>query len=123
MARVLVADPSMLWYDELKIISYYSEADLETRILQHASQAFNGYFVLPFKLTIPYNGASAKPDLAFVRNDYSDWIVVEVELGGHSDAHIKSQVEIFSKGTYDARKIATYFRGHNPAIDENQVRN
>lgn len=123
MARVLVVEPNMIWYDELKIVSYYSEGEIEDRIVQHAGQAFNGYFVLPFKLTISYNGDSAKPDLAFIRKDYKDWIVVEVELASHDDAHVKSQVEVFANGSYDAKKIAKYFKGKNNDIDEDLVRN
>jgi hypothetical protein len=111
MARILIADQGR-WYDELRSVAYYSEADIERWILQHAKSLFPYHFVLPFKLKVvsKKTGDKKKPDLALIRRDFSAWTVVEVELGHHEISHVLDQTRVFADGEFRINEMAEYAR-------------
>jgi hypothetical protein len=117
MARVLVKKDDD-WYDQLASLNNYYEVEIEERVQRHSGKAFNGYHVMPFKIIIESSVGSAKPDLVFIREDYNDWLVVEVELYDHARAHPEMQVNVFKDAKYDHAKIVPYLLGKNAFLDK-----
>jgi len=112
MARILnIVDAR--WYDELKAVSYYGETELEKRILQHARELFPHHYVFPFKKDVHGSGETTpkRPDLCLIRRDLSSWVIVEVEIEGHSLKHVLDQTRVFLAGDYNAPEVAEYVRG------------
>jgi hypothetical protein len=111
VSRILIPSAAK-WYDELKAVSYYGEADLERHILQHVKSLFPDDHVFPFKQTITSKSAvrGKKPDLAFIRKDFSAWGLIEVELSEHDLAHVFDQTEVFLDGEYNSGELAEYVK-------------
>jgi hypothetical protein len=120
MARVLVKKDDD-WYDQLASLSNYYEVEIEDRVLKHSNNAFRGYYVLPFKIIIESSVGSAKPDLVFVREDYRDWIIVEVELYDHAKTHPEMQVDVFKDAKYDHAKVVPYLLKQHLLLDKNKL--
>ncbi|MEY2480245.1 MAG: hypothetical protein QOI04_1172 [Verrucomicrobiota bacterium] len=110
MARVLV--PTDGWYDELRAVAYYGEAELERYIRQHVRAFFTDYYVFPFKKDVVSRSTSAtkKPDLAMIRRDFAAWGVIEVEVGEHDISHVLDQTAVFLEGDYNAPEMAGYIK-------------
>ncbi len=100
------------WYDELKAVAYYGETELERWIHQHAKSLFPHHHVIPFKKTVASKrtAETKTPDLALIRDDFSAWVVVEVELERHALNHVLDQTRVFLDGDYNLPEIAQYVR-------------
>lgn len=100
------------WYDELRAVAYYRETDLERWILQHAVSLFPHHYVIPFKKTVTSRDTAEnrKPDLALIRKDFDDWVVVEVELEQHALDHVLDQTRVFLDGDYNLFEMIRYVR-------------
>jgi hypothetical protein len=100
------------WHDELKAVAYYSEADLEKTVQQHAESLFPDHYVIPFKKDVASKSTAVvkRPDLALIRFDFSAWAVVEVELEGHTLNHVLEQTRVFRDGDYNLPAMAEYMR-------------
>src|ERR1035438_4805539 len=111
MARILTPTDGR-WYDELKAVAYYGETELETWIHQHAKSLFPYHYVIPFKKEVASKttAKTKKPDLALIRNDFSAWVMVEVELEDHQLDHVLKQTRVFLDGDYNLPEIAQYVR-------------
>jgi hypothetical protein len=111
MARILNPGDGR-WYDELKAVAYYGETELERWIHQHAKSVFPHHYVIPFKkdVTCKSTPETKRPDLALIRFDFSGWVIVEVELGGHTLDHVLEQTRVFLDGSYNLAEIAQYVR-------------
>lgn len=109
MARILIPAYDS-WYDELRAVSYYSEADLERWIHQHAKLLFPYHYVCPFKKDVVsmINADTKRPDLMLIRHDFSAWVIVEVEVEEHALNHVLDQIQVFQKGDYNAIEVAEY---------------
>ena len=105
MSRILVEGE---WYDELSSVSYYYESQFENILMSHVKTVFPEYYTLPFKKRVTDGYDTRKPDLAFIRKDYKEWWVVEVELANHNFNHVDSQVRVFRGGIYDS-DVVQYF--------------
>ncbi|HMJ69648.1 MAG TPA: hypothetical protein VK508_12160 [Cyclobacteriaceae bacterium] len=109
MARLLFPsdDP---WFDELKIISSYSESELEKMILSHVDTVFPNYVTIPFKkvLNIPSVKKGKAPDLAIISRDYKEWWIIEVETDEDDLVHVKSQLQVFTSYDYNNYEVAKY---------------
>lgn len=109
MARLLIPadDP---WFDELRIISSYSEAELEKMILAHVDTVFPQYITIPFKkvLNIPSVKKGKAPDLAIISKSYDEWWIIEVETDEDDLNHVKAQIQVFSNYDYNSIEIAKY---------------
>jgi hypothetical protein len=112
MAKILLPLDDSSWYDELKVVSSYYETELENTILSHVETVFPNYVAIPYKRDIYAPGVAQgrAPDLALINKDYSDWWIIEVELGEHDLKHVLSQVEVFSNGNYNAFEVAKYIK-------------
>jgi hypothetical protein len=114
MSRILINEShSAFWFERLSVISYYNESEFEIRILKQASFLFKEYFVIPFKKQIKHLSAPSKvtkPDLAFIKRDYSQWMLVEVELDSHEDSHVLSQVDVMLNADFNSTEILTYIK-------------
>jgi len=111
MARILIAGDGR-WYDELKVVGYYTESEIERWILQHGKELFPHHFVFPFKKEIlsQAGSGSRRADLALIRRDFAAWTIVEVELEGHGLTHVLDQTKVFTEGKYNQPKVAEYLR-------------
>ncbi|MGC4059285.1 MAG: hypothetical protein QM743_14380 [Chitinophagaceae bacterium] len=109
MARLLFQhnDP---WFDELRVVSSYSEKDLERMILEHVDTVFPNYITIGFgkTLSVPTIPTGRRPDLAIVSKDYSEWWIVEVETFEDNYKHIRAQIEVFTLFDYNSFDIAQY---------------
>ena len=114
MARVLF-DGS--WFEPLSEGALY-ESEFEAQVLHYCRQIYTDYFLVPFKVLVSDDFSTAKADLAFVRKDYSNWWVVEVEMGHHSlRGHVIPQIETLARGDY-GKTHAEYLATQLPdAID------
>lgn len=111
MSKILVpAEQTGDWYEELSVVSSYSEGEYEDKIKQYSEAIFSEYHTIRFKQEVIKDGRKKKPDLALIALDYSAWWVVEVELNGHSVDHVIEQIEVFAEGKYNATTILKYIR-------------
>lgn len=111
MSRILTPADGR-WYDELKAVAYYNETELERWIHQHAKSLFPHHYVIPFKKEVASKrtAETRKPDLALIRDDFSAWVVVEVELERHKLNLVLDQTRVFLDGDYNLPEIAQYVR-------------
>lgn len=128
MARILSQNGSeehRTWYEQIEPTTIY-EKEFEDQILIHARSIYPQFYVVPFKKTLesanPDSGESAtvKPDLAFISKDYSEWWVVEVEMGYHDlEQHVIPQVQKLLYAEY-THGVAEYLVTKQPelAIDD-----
>lgn len=115
MAKVI--DYSDTWFQEVSPRSYYDEDDLETAVMQNLEIIFPEFTAVLFKkkLTDSVRGVKRIPDLAMIKKDYSEWYIIEVELGKHLKSHVLDQVEAFYNSAYD-NTHATYIHSKRPSI-------
>jgi hypothetical protein len=111
MSRILIAGDGR-WYDELKVVGYYTEPEVERWILQHGKELFPHHFTFPFKREVLDQSVSGsrRPDLALITRDFAAWTIVEIELEGHSLKHVLDQTQVFTEGNYNEPKVAEYLR-------------
>lgn len=98
-----IIDDNEVWFQEVSPRSYYNEGDLERTIIQNLETIFPEFKALPFKLKLldPGRNTKSAPDLAMVKTDYSEWYLIEVELGKHTIKHVVDQVTTFFNCSYD----------------------
>lgn len=112
MAKILIKPQhKAIWFERLSAISYYTETQFEERLVNQSSFLFKDHWVIPFKKLISHisdSSQTTKPDLAFIKKDYSSWILVEAELGGHDYGHVKKQVEVMSNPDYSPAEMIKY---------------
>jgi hypothetical protein len=99
-----VIDSNDVWYHEVAPRSYYLEEDLERSIIQNLQIIFPAYKAFLFKKTlIDATNPNQKnsPDLAMVKDDYSEWYIIEVELGKHQKSHVIEQLRTFYNCSYN----------------------
>lgn len=112
MAKILIKPQhKAFWFERLSAISYYTETQFEERLLNQSSYLFKDYWVIPFKKEISHLSDAkqkTKPDLVFIKKDYSTWILIEVELDNHNYEHVKSQVEVMKKPNFNAPDLVRY---------------
>ncbi len=117
MARLYVkCDES--WYDELNVISSYKESSVEKAILFHSKVVFPDYITIEFKQLITSHGLTSHcPDLALIKNDYSEWWLIEVELLKSDMEHMVSQVRTFTNAQINAFAIRDYMLKKGKEVD------
>ena len=122
MARVLTVIDST-WYEELSVVSYYSESQFEQKVLSHAEFVFPDYYVIKYKkvMQTSYKKTSI-PDLMMIRKNYEDWWIVEVEKAEHDIDHVLDQVEVFNNVELNAIEAAKYIANQSTDIDEDEVK-
>ncbi len=99
-----VIDNNDVWYHEVAPRSYYLEEDLERSIIQNLEIIFPAYKAFLFKKTLidaTNPNQKNKPDLAMVKDDYSEWYIIEVELGKHQKSHVVDQLRTFYNCNYN----------------------
>ena len=95
------------WFDELNSIAYYVERDYEKFINQYISEIFPDFITFGFKYAIASpDRKDRKPDMAFVKKDYSEWWLVEIELGSDDIKHVREQIEVFLNPEYNSVVLA-----------------
>jgi len=96
-----VIDHETIWYQELAPRDYYNENELERAVKLNIQTMFPEFKAFSFKqkLTHAGNGNKSAADLGMVKNDYSEWYVIEVELGKHSKDEVLEQIETFRNFT------------------------
>jgi len=117
-SRILVFDE---WFEEFAPGTYV-EDDLEKKIISAAAVVFPEYIMLPLRQTIEYEDERSQPDLCLIKNDYSDWYVIEVELDKKPfRGHTEMQIRVFSKGRYNATSITDYLFKKNNTLDKSKL--
>lgn len=99
MSKVL--DHDTVWFQELAPRDYYNENDLERTVKLYLETIFPDYKVFSFKQKLLNNktGKSSAADLGMIKNDYSEWYVIEVELGKHTKEEVIKQIHTFRNFT------------------------
>ena len=94
--------------EEFKISRITDEIEFQKIIVDKSDIFFKDYYVFQWDYLIrtPSYEQDVKPDLCFIKKDLSVWIVVEVELQGHSfNGHILPQIKKLEKGiNYNSKK-------------------
>lgn len=121
MSKILFPDQEK-WYDELNTVAYYSEKQFERSIRQYLCTIFPDFIGFSFSLTLTDGTNRNKPDLALIKKDYTEWWIVEVELGTDNFNHVKQQIQTFSRGDYNPYTLVPYIENkilkeHNFQID------
>lgn len=108
MARICV---NREWFEQVEP-STFSEETFEERVALHAPSVYPFFHVVPFKKPVlaPDNSEDrvthVAPDLAFIAKDYSEWWIVEVEMGYHSfTGHVKPQIEKLLAADYGIDEV------------------
>lgn len=109
MSKLLVTDTGS-WYDELSVISFYSEADFEGEILNHIGTIFPDYIGIPLKVPFTSSASSTPkvPDMLIIKRDFKEWWITEVELSHHTISHIIGQISVFYRPTFNAYTLSEY---------------
>ena len=116
MAKAI--DFNDVWYQEVTPRSYYIENDLERTVIQNLEIIFPQFHALLFKkkLINPVTTLGSVPDLAMVKRDYSEWYIIEVELGKHDKKHVVEQIEAFYNCGY-TDEHAVYIHSKRTDLD------
>lgn len=94
-----------------------AEAEFERLLVQNSEVILPDAVAIPFKKTVYSAEASARADLAMISTDYRYWVVVEVELEGHSlYNHVIPQVRTLRDAAYRADCVE-YFLRKRPNLD------
>lgn len=106
------------WYQEVAPRDFYKEIDLERVIMHNLSLIFPEYIPAMFKDELVHNvtGKKNDADLCMIKSDYSEWYVIEVELGKHSKTDVLTQIDTFRNCTYTA-KNAKYIYEKNKTLN------
>lgn len=109
-----VIDPTSRWYQEVSPRDFYNENDLERTIQLNLGSMFPEFRVFPFKQKLynPITKKNSAADLCLIKADYSEWYVIEVELGKHTFSEVEEQIHTFKNCTYD-KSNATYLCNEN----------
>jgi hypothetical protein len=121
MAKAI--DNSKTWYQEVSPRSYYIENDLERDVMHNLEIIFPQFAALLFKkpLLDSVTTLSKTPDLAMVKSDYSEWYIIEVELGKHHKSHVVEQIKAFYNCGYKDEHAA-YIYTQRPDLDIDQLK-
>lgn len=116
MAKAI--DFNNIWYQEVTPRSYYLENDLERAIILNLEIIFPQFKAMLFKMKLvdSVRVKNSIPDLAMVRADYSEWYIIEVELGKHSKSHVVDQIQSFYNCGYKDEH-ADYIFSQRPDLD------
>jgi len=116
MAKAI--DFNSVWYQEVTPRSYYLENDLERAIILNLEIIFPQFKAMLFKMKLvdSVRVKNSIPDLAMVKNDYSEWYIIEVELGKHSKSHVVDQIQSFYNCGYKDEH-ADYIFSQRPDLD------
>ena len=94
--------------EEFKISRISNEREFQKIIINKSDIFFKDYFVMDwdYKVKTPNYETDVRPDLCFVKKDFSIWIIVEVELQGHSfNDHVLPQIKKIESGIdYNSEK-------------------
>lgn len=122
MARVI--DNKSIWYQEVAPRSFYNEEDLERAIIHNLEIIFPQFKALPFKKSLFDSSRHKKnrPDLAMVKSDYTEWYIIEVELGKHSKDHVLDQIETFYNCSYLDEHAEYLFNQRSHDLDLNLLK-
>lgn len=117
-----VIDYNSTWYQEVAPRDFYKEDDLERDIMHNLQIIFPEFIPFPFKQKLFNNITKQKnaPDLAMVKNDYSEWYVIEVELGKHSKSEVIKQIDTFKNHTYNIENVNYIYRQYKK-FDKNKL--
>lgn len=119
-----VIDYNDIWYQEVAPRSYYDEDDLERAIIQNLEIIFPQFKALLFKKSL-HDAARNKnnaADLAMVKEDYSEWYIIEVELGKHNKDHVIDQVTTFYNCSYTDEHADYIFSKRSHDLDLPQLK-
>jgi len=121
IGRSKILDYENKWFDEIDPITFY-EKHFEKTFLSKLSEVYPDYIGVPFGPTIRYGDETSRPDLAMIKNDYSEWFVIEVEMGRHDwDGHVDKQVRVFTNGHYEKKHIAKKILEKNGDFDKAEL--
>ena len=122
MAKILIKPQhKAFWFERLSAVSYYSEAQFEERLLNQSSFLFKDHWVIPFKKQLSHTSdaeKTTKPDLLFIKKDYTEWILVEAELGSHQFPHVEKQLEVMSNPDFNNAEMLQYIKSKSGYIFE-----
>lgn len=106
------------WYQEVAPRDFYLEIDLERVIMHNLSLIFPEYIPAMFKddLIHKVTGKTNKADLCMIKSDYSEWYVIEVELGKHTKREVVNQIDTFRNCNYTAAN-ANYIYQKNKSLN------
>ncbi|MFT4224220.1 hypothetical protein [Dysgonomonas sp.] len=112
------------WYQEVAPRDFYLEIDLERIIMHNLSLIFPDFIPIVFKADIidSISNKKNRADLCLIKRDYSEWYVIEVELGKHSKTEVLSQIETFSNGIFDDSH-AKYIYNKNKRLNLSSLTN
>ena len=84
-------------------VYYDEEQQFRSIAKREMRKVLPNFFILDFSpFVLGDEGIRRRPDLVLVDRNYGMWVVVEVELEGHSLAHhVVAQVQAFVTGRYD----------------------
>lgn len=118
-----VIDYNDVWYHEVAPRSYYLEDELERTIIQNLEIIFPEYNAFLFKIPLQDKVRLQNniADLAMVKKDYSEWYVIEVELGKHAKSHVVDQIKSFYNCSY-TDDHAIYINKQRPDLDLNSLK-
>jgi hypothetical protein len=116
MAKVIRQD---VWYQEIYPTIFYSEEDLERSIIHNLELIFPQFIAIPFKkdLRDSVNNRTKRADLALIKNDCTEWFVIEVELGGHGITHVVEQIESFKNCNYNKEHAEYIYEKRKDKLD------
>lgn len=116
-------DPTDIWFREILPSSWMSEADLERSVQIYLEKHIHDYHILLCKMDIESSSTrrTNRPDLVFIKKDYSKWFVVEVELSTHRFTHVREQVETFASGNYGDEHVKYLFSRYSDRLVEEDL--
>lgn len=108
---------------ELEPNDHFNESQMEHQLSSCLGDIYKDYTVIPFTKAVEHstNKTARKPDLAIIKNDFTQWFIVEVELAGHSSKHVEAQIETFCNGLYDSTH-ADYMATKNKVLPAGELR-
>jgi len=109
MAQVLVTSENV-WYQGIASLKNIYEKNLEHRVVKFSKEIFVGYYsfqsAFTFKSRVSTDTSAS--DMLLIAEDFSQWVIVELELMGKPLGHTKKQLTVFSDPTFEVDALVKH---------------
>lgn len=118
-----VIDHQAEWFQEVAPRAFYNENDLERVVMLNLHLIFPEYIAVIFKddLINRITGKTNRADLCMIKSDYSEWYVIEVELGKHTKKEVVNQIDTFRNCNYTVENADYIYKKNKTAFNKTKL--
>jgi hypothetical protein len=101
---------------------HLKEAVFESTLHLHAGRLFPRWFLFRWDPLLESPFGKVKPDQVLIKDDYSLWYVIEVELASHHESHYRPQFNALEAAHYGSHLLDGLLRAGPRGLDQDRLR-